>query len=314
MKHSKLYLYFFLIVFSLLTASCQCNSIDGPPRYSGEELDKVQVTLFPEGAEIKCHKWLTVAYIVISVVVCIVVSLLDTSYSYEVEDKINVYDREGSIIGGIGTGIFHTVSGAGSPAVLRAIAGFLAGILILLPLFSDATLFDVGNAIKNGNLIDFLFDALLASILLSVVHALIWAIPYIGHLASFLEYTAAIIFAIIIIFTPTDLTRKEREYRREQRSYVKEKAIQESRKVSEIAMDEAALEDEGVIDKVLSWGKEKYESASSFVEEKSQSVSESLKEKKAQKESGEDTSSEEKPNIFKRLWGWIKDKIPNKEE
>lgn len=27
-----------------------------------------------------------------------------------------------------------------------------------------------------------------------------------------------------------------------------------------------------------------------------------------------DTSPEKKPNLFKRIWGWIKDKIPNKEE
>lgn len=305
MKHSKLYLYFFLVFFSLLTASCQCNSKGEPPIYSGEELDKVQVTVFPGGAlETKCHKWYTVGFIVVTVVICIVILLLPTGYSYDVEDKINIYDRDGSIIGGIGTGIFHTVSGAGSPAKQRAVAGFIAGVIVLFLHF---------DAYTNGDLV---VSETMEIIIwcIPLIQAAIWAIPYLGHLASFLEYTAAIIFAIIIICTPTDGTRKEREYRREQRSYVKETAIQESRKVSEIAMDEAALEDEGVIEKVFSWGKEKYESASSFVEEKSQSVSESLKEKKAQKESKEDTSSEEKPNIFKRLWGWIKDKIPEKEE
>jgi len=277
------------LIFILFAVSCQYQVQE--LSVSQDKLDTVQVTAL-EGTilETYCAKWRTVLCIFCTIVACWGLG------------KISPIDVDLEII----EGHKRTIS----VHVGRGIAGFISGLMIWLLHLDSAT---VGRLILSQWIDHFL-------ILFPLINAALWLIPVIGSITRFLEYSTSILLAIIITLTPFDGTRKEHERIRVENSNAAREqtitSVQEDGPIINIMRAKSIIEDKAEDiskDKVVSWGKDKFNAASSFIEEKSKSISQTFQEEKELSESEREISIGEKPSIFKRIWGWIKNIIPEKE-
>lgn len=260
---------FILLAAVLLLSSCKCSA-----DFTQEEIDAVKVTLWG----ITCRKWPTVIILLCGVILCCCVAQPWWDEGSIFEDKLNLYDVAGNIIGAIGTGIFHETEGGYDRMTGPMTGGLIFTFILYFLNYGFGGMFRPEPFVLN----DWNALGLLA---LAAIHGLIWAIPYLGAVIRYAEYLAAIVFAVALIFTPLDAEQTMPNNITKTESSVisssnkKSSSSPKSRQNKDISSDNGVNEDTKTFEKVWSWTKDKASDISSFAKDEFNDVTTSIDEK-----------------------------------